>query len=69
MFSPDRQYEKEILNSIGVAQAVTDRDRAEISLSYHCVSLTDVYWVKMQNEDISYKDINLYDFPVSSDGF
>ena len=65
VLSLDRQYAKEILNSIGVAQAVTDRDRAEISLSYHCVSLTDVYWVKMQNEDISYKDINLYDNPLS----
>ncbi len=66
MLSLDRQYAKEILNSIGVAQAVTDRDRAEILLSYHCVSLTDVYWVKMQNEDISYKDINLYDNPLSN---
>ncbi len=65
VLSLDRQYAKEILNSIGVAQAVTDRDRAEISLSYHCVSLTDVYWVKTQDEDILYKDINLYDNPLS----
>lgn len=27
----DRKYAKEILNSIGVAQAVTDRDRAKIA--------------------------------------
>ena len=35
VLSLDRKYAKEILNSIGVAQAVTDKDRAEISLSYH----------------------------------
>ena len=43
MLSLDRKYAKEILNSIGVTQAVTDKDRADIALSYHCVSLTDVY--------------------------
>lgn len=46
VLSLDRKYAKEILNSIGMAQAITDRDRAQISLSYHCVSLTDIYWVK-----------------------
>ena len=45
VLSLDRKYAKEILNSIGVAQAVTDKERAQISLSYHCVSLNDVYWV------------------------
>lgn len=57
----DRQYAKEILNSIGVSQAVTDRDRAKIALSYRCVSLTDIYWVREQGEDIRFQDINLYD--------
>jgi len=61
VLSLDRKYAKEILNSIGMAQAVTDRDRAKISLSYHCVSLTDIYWVKESGEQISYKEINLYD--------
>ena len=41
MLSLDCKYAKELLNSIGVAQAVTDRDRVEIALSYHGVSLTD----------------------------
>ena len=66
VLSLDRKYAKEILNSIGVAQAVTDRDRANISLSYHAVSLTDVYWVRKQGENISYKEINLYDNPLNS---
>lgn len=61
VLSLDRKYAKEILNSIGMAQAMTDRDRAKISLSYHCVSLTDIYWVKESDEEISYKNINLYD--------
>lgn len=32
----DRKYAKEILNSIGVSQAVTDRERAMIALTYRC---------------------------------
>lgn len=65
VLSLDRKYAKEILNSIGVAQAVTDKDRANISLSYHCVSLTDVYWVRQQGETISFANINLYDNPLN----
>ena len=65
VLSLDRKYAKEIMNSIGVAQAITDRDRAEISLSYHCVSLTDVYWVRKKGEDISFAEINLYDNPLN----
>lgn len=61
VLSLDRKYAKEILNSIGVAQAVTDKDRAEISLSYHCVSLTDVFWVRGQEEDVAFAELNLYD--------
>ena len=61
VLSLDRKYAKEILNSIGMMQAVTDRDRAKISLSYRCVSLTDVFWVKKKNEKISFSEVNLYD--------
>ena len=61
VLSLDRKYAKEILNSIGASQAVTDRDRAGISLSYHCVSLTDVFWVKRKGEDVTFQQLNLYD--------
>ncbi len=61
----DRKYAKEILNSLGRKQAVTDRDRAEIAISYHALSLTDVYWVKKQYERATYEDINLYDHSLS----
>lgn len=57
----DRQYAKELLNSIGMQQAVTDTDRAKIALSYRCASLTDVFWVKLQEEQILFRDINLYE--------
>lgn len=57
----DRQYAKAIMNSIGVAQATTDKDRAHIALSYHCVSLTDIFWVKRSTEELRFADINLYD--------
>lgn len=65
VLSLDRKYAKEILNSIGMAQAMTDRDRAKISLSYHCVSLTDLYWVKKSEEELSYDKINLYDHSLN----
>ena len=61
----DRKYAKEILNSIGMKQAVTDRERAEIALSYHCVTLTDVYWVRGYREHLSYDEISLYDHSLS----
>ena len=57
----DRKYAKEILNSIGMQQAVTDRDRAKIALSYRCASLTDVFWVRNKGEKISFEEINLYE--------
>lgn len=61
VLSLDRKYAKELLNSIGASQAVTDKDRANISLSYHCVSLTDVYWIRSQGENITFAELNLYD--------
>lgn len=57
----DRTYAKAILNSIGMLQAVTDRDRAKIALSYRCASLTDVFWVKFPKERITFHEINLYE--------
>ena len=67
MLSLDRKYAKDILNSIGMAQAVTDRDRAQITLSYHCVSLTDVYWVRKKEEEdgVFFADVNLYDHSLN----
>ncbi|MCD8023655.1 MAG: hypothetical protein LUF30_12020 [Lachnospiraceae bacterium] len=65
VLSLDRKYAKAIMNSLGVAQAVTDRDRAEIALSYHCVSLTDVFWVRGQGEAVTFAELNLYDHSLN----
>lgn len=62
----DRTYAKEILNSIGAAQAVTDRERAQIALSYRCLSLTDIYWVRKQGDTVSYDEVNLYENHLSN---
>ncbi|MBQ6734213.1 MAG: hypothetical protein IJR00_04800 [Lachnospiraceae bacterium] len=58
---PERVFAKEILNSLGASQSATDRDRAEIALSFHCLTLTDVWWVKSQEETLTFEEINLYD--------
>lgn len=62
----DRKYAKEILNSIGATQATTDRDRAMISISYHALSLTDVYWVKGDREKINFDVISLFRHSLSN---
>jgi hypothetical protein len=47
-------------------QAVTDRERAKIALSYRCASLTDVYWVRYKGESVKFDEINLYDNHLSN---
>lgn len=61
ILSLDRTYAKVIMNSLGFSQAVTDQDRAQISLSYHCVSLNDVYWIRTVGEAVTFEELNLYD--------
>ena len=61
----DRKYAKEILNSLGMRQAVTDKERAEIAITYHALCLTDVYWVRELREKVSFAEINLYDHSLS----
>lgn len=65
VLSLDRTYAKEIMNSLGVSQAITDHDRAQISLSYHCVSLNDVFWVRTESETVTFAELNLYDNPLN----
>ena len=61
----DRTYAKEILNYLGQKQAVTDKDRAAVSLTYHCLSLMDIYWVKGYRENTDFKQLNLYRHSLS----
>ncbi|MBR5509834.1 MAG: hypothetical protein IKV59_07255 [Lachnospiraceae bacterium] len=60
----DRIYAKEILNSIGAGQANTDRQRAMTALSYHCLSLRDIYWTE-EGERQDFSQINLYENHLS----
>lgn len=62
----DRKYAKEILNSIGANQATTDKERAMIAISYHGLSLNDVYWIKSRNENVSFSQISLYRHSLSN---
>lgn len=48
-----------------MSQSVTDQDRAKISLSYHCVSLNDVFWVRRAGEQVTFRELNLYDNPLN----
>lgn len=57
----DRKYAKQILSSMGMSQATTDKERAQIALSYHCLTLTDIYWVRTADESVSFAQINLYE--------
>ena len=60
VLSLDRKYAKTILNYLNKKQAVTDKDRAEIAISYHCLTLTDVYWLKEEKETLDFYAISLY---------
>ena len=62
----DRKYAKEILNTIGAKQVTTDRDRALIAISYHALSLTDVYWIAQGREKTRFEDISLYRHSLSN---
>lgn len=57
IISPNRQYADVILKSL----SMTSKKPAQIALLCHCLSLTDVYWVRTSNESITFKEINLYD--------
>lgn len=61
----DRKYAKEILNSIGMKQAISDKDRMEIAVAYRGLSLIDVYWIT-DDFSISFDDINLFDNSLSN---
>lgn len=61
----DRKYAKEILRVIGANQAVTDKDRAMIAVSYHGLTLTDVFWIRRAKEKITFDELNLYNYFLS----
>jgi hypothetical protein len=61
----DRKYAKEILRTIGANQATTDKDRAMIAVSYHGLTLTDVYWIRSAYENVDFNSLSLYNHSLS----
>jgi len=61
----DRKYAKEILKTIGASQTTTDKDRAMIAISYHGLTLTDVFWIRAAKEKITFEDVDLYSHSLS----
>lgn len=61
----DRKYAKEILNSIGAIQVYTDRERANIAISYRALSLMDVYWIRAKDDTKTFAEISLYNHSLS----
>lgn len=66
VLSIDREHAKVILNSCGLRQAITDKDKADIALQYKCLSLKDFYWVKKKIDKIRWEDVNLFDNSLSN---
>ena len=62
----NREYSKELLNSCGLRQANTDRDKADIALKYMCLSLKDFYWVKDITTNDTWETVNLFDNSLSN---
>ena len=56
----DREYSKEILNSINASHEETDKARAVRALWHNCLSLTDIYWTKAVHQKLDFSKINLY---------
>lgn len=56
-----QKHAKKICNALALSQDMTTENKAKISLSYHCSTLNDSYWVKKCGENIEYKDISLFE--------
>lgn len=55
-----QKHAKKICNALALSQDMTTENKAKISLSYHCSTLNDSYWVKKEEEDVQYKDVSLF---------
>lgn len=65
VLSLDRENAKAILNSCGLSQSTTDRDRCDVALEYHCLTLGDSYWVQNDGGSLNWDDISLYNHSLN----
>lgn len=60
VLSISRKNAKYILNALGVSQDNSEKTRAHLAISYHCISLNDCYWTKRWNESTQWLNISLF---------
>lgn len=58
VLSISRSNAKKLYNAFGFSQEQTDDNKAEIALSCRAVTMTDNYWIRFNNENIKWKDID-----------
>lgn len=61
MFPLNRTYANEIMHGFGITGSLTNKERAQLAISYNCVSLNDVYWVRIEGENKTFSELNLYE--------
>lgn len=55
----DRENAKKILNALKLTQSQSPLDRAKIAISVRAVSVIDCFWLKEENEKLSWNDVNV----------
>ena len=65
IFPRDRKYAGEMLEAIGADRSSTEKERAQISLLFHCATMTDVFWVREGTEHLRFSQVSLYAHPLS----
>ena len=61
LFPYERRNATAMLNSVAFSHGITDKARAQNALAYHCLSMTDVYWVCEAHEVLAFSDVNLFE--------
>lgn len=59
VLSLSREHAKQILESIGNSQKLTEEERVKLSLRCRAVSVNDNFWVKENDEPLSFADVNI----------
>ena len=57
--SLSRDNAKQILISLGESQHLTEEESYQLSLKCRALSVTDSFWIKEDNENVKFQDINL----------
>lgn len=60
-----RANAKYIYNLIGANQIQTDRNKAQIALVCRAVSLQDSYWIKLQDDNVTWDNVDIRRNPLN----